>query len=57
MREQVEVMGGWGGHPSVGGTLLRRVVEGERDADVGKIVDRDGITPCTGRIIDVGSLG
>lgn len=45
MREQVEVMGGRGGHPSVGGTLLRRVVEGERDADVGRIVDRDGITP------------
>lgn len=28
---------------SIGGQLLRTVVEGERDADVGKIVGRDGI--------------
>lgn len=33
------------GHPSAGGLLLRKVVEGERDADVGKIVNRDGISP------------
>lgn len=33
------------GHPSLGGKLLRSIVEGERDADVGKIVDKDGITP------------
>lgn len=33
------------GHPSLGGKLLRTIVEGERDADVGKIVDKDGITP------------
>lgn len=30
------------GHPSAGGDILRRVVEGERDADVGKIVTKDG---------------
>ncbi len=33
------------GHPSIGGKLLKSVVEGERDADVEKIVDKDGITP------------
>ncbi|CZR58765.1 probable dehydrogenases with different specificities (related to short-chain alcohol dehydrogenases) [Phialocephala subalpina] len=31
-------------HPSAGGDILRRVVEGERDADVGKIVVKDGIS-------------
>lgn len=30
------------GHPSEGGDLLRRVVEGERDGDVGKVLRRDG---------------
>ncbi|KIW15752.1 hypothetical protein PV08_05802 [Exophiala spinifera] len=30
-------------HPSIGGQFIRTVVEGERDADVGKIVARDGI--------------
>lgn len=33
------------GHPSAGGTLLRKVVEGERDAEVGKIVNKDNISP------------
>ena len=33
------------GHPSVGGQLLRSVVEGERDADTGKYVVKDGIQP------------
>lgn len=28
--------------PSLGGDILRRVVEGERDADVGKIVAKNG---------------
>ena len=32
------------GHPSIGGKLLRSVVEGERDADVGKIVLKDGLS-------------
>ncbi|KUJ13943.1 NAD(P)-binding protein [Mollisia scopiformis] len=32
------------GHPSAGGDILRRVVEGERDADVGKIVNKNGIS-------------
>ena len=32
------------GHPSAGGKVLRSVVEGERDADVGKIVVKDGIS-------------
>lgn len=43
IREKVKEMGG--GHPSIGGKLLKSVVEGERDADVGKIVNKDGITP------------
>ena len=30
-------------HPSHGGQIIRSVVEGERDADVGKIVGKDGI--------------
>lgn len=30
------------GHPSIGGELLREVVEGKRDADTGKIVIRNG---------------
>lgn len=41
--EMVKEMGG--GHPSLGGKILRSVVEGERDSDVGKIVERGGITP------------
>lgn len=41
-REKAEAMGA--GHPSIGGKLIKRVVEGERDADVGKIVNRDGIS-------------
>ena len=32
------------GHPSAGGEILRRVVEGERDGDVGRIVVKDGIS-------------
>jgi NAD(P)-dependent dehydrogenase (short-subunit alcohol dehydrogenase family) len=31
-------------HASLGGTLIRSIVEGERDADVGKIANRDGIS-------------
>jgi len=30
-------------HPSIGGKLLRSVVEGERDADVGKLISKDGV--------------
>lgn len=34
----------WGmGHPSIGGDIIKRVAEGERDADMGKIIIRDGI--------------
>ena len=29
-------------HPSIGGNIIKGVVEGERDADVGKLVSRDG---------------
>ncbi|GKT50439.1 short-chain-enoyl-CoA hydratase [Colletotrichum spaethianum] len=31
------------GEPSQGGILIKQVVEGERDADVGKVVNKDGI--------------
>lgn len=30
------------GHPSEGGDIIKRVVEGERDADVGKFVAKNG---------------
>lgn len=30
------------GHPSLGGELIRDVVEGARDADTGKIVSKNG---------------
>lgn len=30
------------GHPSLGGELIRDVVEGQRDADTGKIVIKNG---------------
>ncbi|OLN85837.1 (+)-neomenthol dehydrogenase 2 [Colletotrichum chlorophyti] len=33
------------GKPSQGGLLIKQVVEGERDADVGKVVNKDGIQP------------
>ena len=42
MREKVTEMGSQ--HPSIGGKLLKSVVEGERDADVGKILSKDGIS-------------
>ena len=42
MRERAKEMGC--GHPSIGGQMLKSVVEGERDADVGKIVVKDGIS-------------
>ena len=42
VREKAKEMGA--GHPSVGGRLLKSVVEGARDADVGKIVNKDGIS-------------
>lgn len=31
------------GHPSIGGRVLRSVVEGERDGDTGKYVVKDGV--------------
>lgn len=42
MREMAKKMGT--GHASIGGKFITSVVEGERDADVGKIVIRDGIS-------------
>jgi NAD(P)-dependent dehydrogenase (short-subunit alcohol dehydrogenase family) len=42
MREQAKAMGTK--HASVGGQFIRSVVEGARDADVGKIVVAEGIS-------------
>lgn len=42
MREKAIEMGC--GHASIGGEIIRSVVEGERDADVGKIVVKDGLS-------------
>lgn len=42
LREKAKELGG--GHPSIGGKILKSVVEGERDADVGKIVIKNGIS-------------
>ena len=43
VREKAKEMGAK--HPSIGGKMLRSVVEGERDADVGKLINKDGISP------------
>ena len=32
-------------HPRVGAHVYRSVVEGERDADVGKLIGKDGFIP------------
>lgn len=40
-RELVKEMGA--GHPSLGGQLMKIVVEGGRDAEVGKLIDKDGV--------------
>ena len=42
-KEVVEAAGA--GHPSIGGKLLRSVVEGHSDGNTGKIVSKDGILP------------
>lgn len=42
-RESVKQKGA--GHPSIGGRLIKSVAEGERDADVGKYITKDGVSP------------
>ncbi|KAF8881050.1 hypothetical protein CPB84DRAFT_1792134 [Gymnopilus junonius] len=42
LQEKVKEMGAK--HPSIGGRLMRSVVEGERDADVGKLINKDGLS-------------
>lgn len=42
VQEKAKEMGA--GHPSAGGKVLRSVVEGERDADAGKLINKDGIS-------------
>ena len=41
MREKAKEMGAK--DPSIGGQLIRTVVEGERDDDVGKLIGKDGL--------------
>ncbi|KAJ8098130.1 hypothetical protein POJ06DRAFT_226095 [Lipomyces tetrasporus] len=43
MQEKIKAMGG--GHPSIGGKLLESVIAGERDADAGKLIGKDGLVP------------
>lgn len=45
--ESVEerTVGGKAGDPEVSGRTVLRIIEGERDADVGKFVDKDGVLP------------
>lgn len=33
------------GDPSIGGNIIREVIEGKRDADAGKVVNKDGVQP------------
>lgn len=42
-REALKARGA--GDPSIGGNLIRRVIDGERDADVGKVISASGIQP------------
>lgn len=41
--EMLKKMGA--GDPVVAGLFVRSVLEGKRDADVGKVVNRDGVQP------------
>ena len=41
--EKLKAMGAL--DPAVGGALVKDVVEGKRDADVGKVIVKDGIQP------------
>lgn len=43
IKKQLEASGA--GHPSIGGNLIRKIIEGERDADVGKVVNGEGVQP------------
>jgi NAD(P)-dependent dehydrogenase (short-subunit alcohol dehydrogenase family) len=40
-RERIVAMGG--GHASIGGEMLRSVVEGERDGETGRVVLKEGV--------------
>ena len=39
--EKIREMGG--GHPSEGAVIYKKVVEGERDADAGRVISKDGL--------------
>lgn len=43
--EQQRSAGGNVGDPDVSGRTILRIVEGGRDADVGKFIDKDGVVP------------
>lgn len=38
-------VGGMAGDPEVSGQTVLHIIEGDRDADVGKFVDKDGVLP------------
>lgn len=42
-QEKLKAIGA--GDPSIGGNLIKEVVEGGRDADAGKVVNKDGTQP------------
>lgn len=43
--EQERSAGGRAGDPEVSGQTILGIMEGERDADVGKFIDKDGVIP------------
>ena len=43
--EEQRSAGGTAGDPEVSGQTMLRIIEGERDADVGKFVHKDGVYP------------
>jgi len=43
--EEERSAGGTAGDPEVSGQTVLRIIEGERDADVGRFVDKDGVLP------------
>lgn len=42
-REKLKAVGA--GDPSLGGILIKQVIEGERDSDVGRVIRTDGVQP------------
>ena len=43
--EEQRTVDGKAGDPEVSGRTILQIIEGGRDADVGKFVDKDGVNP------------